>query len=107
MIAAESETCSGVDWHRVMDLSEQMLLSARAADWDSVSRLQEERLGLIRQYFAAEPASDNLDRIRPQVNRLLDMDAEVAALSDAARRHIADTLRGLRKGKVVKKAYRG
>ena len=95
------------DWRRVMDMSRDMLEGARTADWDRVCRLQEERFALIRRFFAGSPSGESLDLIRPDVNALLDMDAEVEELGNRARQKIAEGLQSLNKGKSVRKAYGG
>jgi hypothetical protein len=94
-------------WGRVMKLTRGMLQGARDGRWEQVGTLQDERFGLIRQFFAADPPPAELERIRPQVSALLDMDEQVAALGRRERARLGDDLQQIRRGRAGRKAYGG
>jgi len=93
------------DWLRIMTLSQDMLESARRQDWDRVCEIQGQRFALLRRYFETDPTLEDLERIRPSVSELLDMDREVGGLGQQARGKLADGLKALRSGKSARRAY--
>jgi hypothetical protein len=90
---------------RLIDITEQMLESARAGTWDGLARLEQEQRRLAEEIFAEAPPEPEAGIIAQRLEFLLELNARVTDLIRARRRQTAEQLLGLQAGRRAKAAY--
>ena len=98
-------SCNLTDIEQLVSISRQMLLQARAAAWDDVTRLEKERHNLIGQLFS-EPVEESLvDSLSSGIKSVLAIDLDIIALGRVEKNELEQTLRQIEQGKKARKAY--
>jgi len=95
-----------LDWEQVIELSEQMLQTTQAEDWDKLEQIEEERRTLI---YASTPPSDAEGRaeVLQVIQKILELDRQVIALCEKGQQALAEKIRSLRIGARARNAYYG
>lgn len=86
-------------------LSEQMLSSARAKQWDVTQELEQQRQTLLNQAFNETPNDSDLEQIKSLITDILELNKQVAALGNAAAAVLIGELKELHNGQVAARAY--
>ncbi len=95
-----------LQFSRVLELSDLMLVSAQDERWESVTELQLLREGLLHDFFASDLEMDN-QSISVGINHMLDTDKKLALLAEKERSLLQGQINKIKQGKNVVKAYAG
>ena len=89
---------------RLKSLTQELLRSARAADWDATTQLEAERRPLLYQIFGAVTPGQHI-RYRALLQEILSVDREVMRLAQHRRDELAGLLHQVGHGRSALKAY--
>jgi hypothetical protein len=95
-----------LQFSRVLELSDLMLVSAQDERWESVTELQLLRESLLHDFFASDLEMDN-QSISVGINHMLDTDKKLARLAEKERSLLQGQINKIKQGKNVVKAYAG
>lgn len=87
--------------NQLLSLSQAMLESAQASDWEKVSKLEQQRLPLFNQIF-----EDGVSGKEELAQKVLSFDTQTMELARAGLPIIRDALVRMRDGSNANKAYR-
>lgn len=99
MTAVESEQID-----MLMSLTQDLLRSARAADWDATTQLEADRRPLLYQIFGAVTPGKHI-RYRSLLQEILSVDREIMQLAQQRRDELAGLLHQVGHGRTALKAY--
>lgn len=92
-------------WQKVLSMSDSMLTSAKAGEWDSVISLETARRNLIQDFFAIKATFEEAQWVASGVRKIMDVDKEIMCLGKNDMRLIASELDSLQRGKQASNAY--
>lgn len=88
----------------LMSLTQDLLRSARAADWDETTQLEAARRPLLYQIFGAVKPGKHI-RYRALLQEILSVDREIMLLAQQRRDELAGLLHQVGHGRTALKAY--
>jgi hypothetical protein len=86
-------------------MSDNMLSSAKAGEWDNVIAQESARRDLIQDFFATKATVEEAQWVASGVRRIMDVDKEIMCMGKNDMRLIAAELDSLHRGKQVSNAY--
>lgn len=88
----------------LMSLTQDLLRSARAADWDATTQLEAERRPLLYQVFGSVTPGKHI-RYHSLLQEILSVDREIMQLAQQRRDELASLLHQVGHGRTALKAY--
>jgi hypothetical protein len=89
----------------LIEITEQMLVKAKAGAWDELKQLEREQRRLAEQTFVHEPPEGQGSLLAQGLEFLLGLNAEVTAVIRDHRRQTAEKLITIQAGRRAKLAY--
>ncbi len=92
-------------WQKIVQISSNMLVAAKNANWGSLIELESTREGLIKLFFEKEIKLTNKDAIKQGILGILNMDREISALAKIQSAQIKDELSKLKNNRSAISQY--
>lgn len=90
----------------ILEMSLSMLDLARDGQWGALESLESRRRILVADCFREPAGAEESDMMADYIGRLLDVNREISALTEAARDDIGSHVRTLGTGRQARQAYR-
>jgi len=90
---------------KITQLSNSMLISARASDWEQLEQLELQKRELVEQTFPLEAIVVDAASIVEQIQEIADFDKETMRLAAKGRKELSDLLSKMSTGRQAVAAY--
>ena len=87
------------------DQVEARLASARAADWEQLEKLEQQKRNLVEQTFPLADVSGDVTSIIQQIQTIADLDRETMQLAAGGRKELSGLLGRITTGRQAIAAY--
>jgi len=92
-------------WQPIEELSNRMLASANAGEWEAIVSLARQRHELIERFFDTATAESEAVQVARYIEQLLHLDQELMVLEASARALVKEQLSNFATGRRAKRAY--
>lgn len=89
----------------ILALTDKMLELAQVEQWESVSKLEEERSRLIYTFFEVSPSVDEAEAVAEVIMKVLAVDKRLIAMSQVEQQQIIKASQTIKRGQQASKAY--
>ncbi len=90
---------------KITQLSNSMLTSARASDWEQLEQLEQQKRDLVEQVFPLKGTLGDTTPIIQQIQKIADLDKETMRLAAKGRKELSDLLSKMSTGRQAVAAY--
>lgn len=94
------------EWSALLELSAAMLEAARAEQWATVLRLQDERRAGLERFFVRTPSREEADAVAAGIRQMLGQDREIMERGAVSHAEARRALERLSTGRRAVMAYR-
>lgn len=101
------DSCRCDQLNELVDLTRQMLESARAMDWDGVARLEDRRRRRVRQCFSYPTSSQDAPEVAESIREILRLNEAITKLGRDFRDQLGGEIRIHKTGRLASAAYLG
>ena len=90
---------------KITQLSNSMLTSARASDWEQLEQLELQKRELVDQTFPLKGVVGDAESIVQQIQKIANLDKETMRLAAKGRKELSDLLSKMSTGRQAVAAY--
>ena len=90
---------------KIIELSNSMLESARAGEWEQLGQLEQQKRELVEQTFPLDDVAKDAAAIIGYIQKIADLDKETMQLAANGRKEFSDLLGKITSGRQAVTAY--
>lgn len=89
----------------ILDITHEMLGSAREGEWTTVIEQEAQRQKVMHEFFSKKVSVREAEIVAAGIRQILDIDKQVMELGKNRMLHLSGQVTGVRKGQKAQKAY--
>ncbi len=90
---------------QLLQLTEEIVQSAREKDWDAMIEKEQQRRSLLREFFQHSIALNEVSHIEETIRQVMALDRKIISLAEAGKLEILKKMRNLSAGRHAIDAY--
>ncbi len=90
---------------QLLDLTEQVLHSARQKEWETLIEKERQRRTLLEKFFQQKVSDYEAPRIEEMIRQMMTLDKKIVALAEAGKLEVLKKMRNLSAGQQAIDAY--